>query len=332
MPRKFYAKMLIVLTVVLAQSLLFLSCTSAEDIDLTVSKPENMGNTMGNLFNVGLVTNDEDSVYYATSEGTQVILNKKTVNGEHQVLSNRIHYYLNVVGNSIYYVDPSDDAIYRMDANGVQSEKLYDVKVGFLLVVSDTIYALGGESDSHAGVLYAMNTDGSDINILSNDKIWQMFFYNNEIYYTTLSGGQTSLYKMDVDGENKVLIARDIKLGDWFYIFNEKIFYVTSGDPYSIREFDIKSKADSLVYEHEPNSFIMLNGCINATENIIYFLATGAPRTYTCLNLDTGEAKVSKLFGSSVFGFYTIGNKVLYYVDEQPYTMNFDGTDKRRFD
>ena len=314
--------------------LILTSCSNSVTLDLTNNKPENMGNTMGNLLNAGLVTNDGDSIYYITSEGTKVFLNKMGMNGEHQVLIDKMYYFVNVEGDFIYYIDPADEAIYRMGTDFVQSEKLYDVKARFLLVADDTIYALGGDSDKYAGDLYSMDINGSGFNILSDDKIWQVYFYNNEIYYTTQSNGQTSLYKIDIYGGNKEQIARDIELGDWFHIYDGKVFYVSQSlglGVAAIRGFDVKSKEDSLVYELEPDSFILINGCINAVDNMMFFLATGAPRTYTYLNLDTGEVKSSKIRGDSVIGFYTIGNKIIYYVDDQPYIMNFDGTDKKRF-
>jgi hypothetical protein len=318
------------------QSLLLLSCTGAGKIDLTYNKPAGMGNTMGNLLNFGIVANDSSSIYYTTFTDTQVILAKKSIiTGEAQVVKElgfNMNSYINVVGDFIYYIDSADDAIYKMDINGEQNEKLCDIKARFLLVVNDTVYALGGESDSFDGNLYVMNTNGSGIITLTSDDVSDMYYYNDEIYYTTYIDQKQLLYKIDLEGKNKELIAPDVDLGIWFYIYKEKIYYKAYLGEfiYGFRMIDINSGEDSLVYEHMTSDMIP-DGFINAAGNILYFRTLGAPPTYTYLNLDTGEAKTSWFYVPAKLGFYTIGNKVFYYKDYQPYTMNFDGTGRKRF-
>ena len=334
MTRYMKIKILSVLIVIIALSVFLPSCKTATEIDLTNSKPEGMGNTMGNLQNAGIVTNDENSIYYITTKDSQAILNRKSINGEQQVLlelDNRLCFFLNAVSDFIYYTDSTDGTIYKIDTKGMQNEKLCNIKASFLLVANGTVYALGGETDSNTGNLYAMNVDGSDIKVLSNDKIWKIFLYDNQIYYATV--GEFNLYKMDMNGDNKEFISQNIGIMNWFYIYNDRIYYETQGGGFAItiREFDLNSKKDTLVYEDEIKGRMIPNGCINAADNIIYFQATGAPLAYICLNLDTAEVKTSSIQGSKILGLYTIGNKIFYYVKEQPYTMNFDGSEQRRF-
>ena len=336
MLRNLKIKIFIVLIIVLTQSIFALSCANEKSIDLTNSKPQYMGNTIGNLLNFGVIANDDNSIYFTTFKGAQATLNKKNVDEEHQVIGNGLYLFLNVAGDFIYYVDDTDGAIYKMDTNGSNSEKLGDIKANFIFVVDDIIYALGGDSDRYIGNLYAMNIDGSDTRILSSDNVRQMYFYDSKLYYATLGDGQILLYKMNMDGENKELINPDqidentksVKSMKWFYIYDEDIYYLTSSGMNEIRKFDVVKKEDSLLYEVGTE---MPNGCINAMDNIIYFLAVETRQSYTWLNLDTGEWETSTHKDVNTVGMYTIGNKVFYYANEQPYTMNIDGSEKRRF-
>ena len=334
MLRNLKLKIFIVLIIILTQSIFVLSCANAESIDLANSKPQYMGNTIGNLLNLGIIANDDNSIYFMSSEGTQVILNKST-NGELQEIGNELCFFLNVVDDFIYYVNTSDDTIHRMDTNGSNSERLGDIKADFIFVIYDTLYALGGETDISSSNLYAMNIDGSDTRILSSDRVNQMYFYNNKVYYATYVDGQVLLYRMNMDGENKELIIPDqtgentqgVKSLNWFCVYDENIYYLTFGGMKEIRKFDTEKKEDSLVYEI--NNEILL-GCINIADDTIYFLTPGAPILYTWINLNTGEWKTSSHKASNNIGMYTIGNKVVYYSHEQPFTMNIDGSGKRR--
>jgi len=328
MLRKLNIKIFILLAIVIIQSIIISACTNSERIVLEESNPSNVGNTIGNLLNYGIITNDENNIYYTSSNGAQVTLNKKNIDtGEHQVIKNGLCLFLNVVGDFIYYVDDID-TIHRMDTNGIQDEKLSDIKVEFLFVFNDTIYALGGEDDKYIGNLYTMSVDGSDLNILLNKNVLQIYFCNNFLFYTTAQEGQTSLYKMDMEGNNRELILQEVKMVNWF-VYNDSIYYVSQGGIKEVRKLAIDTKEDSLVYEINKE---IPNGFFNADNNSVYFIAT-APPSYTFLNLDTGDIKTSSFQDDFAIGLYTIGNKVFYYEkeNEKLYTMNIDGSGRKQF-
>jgi len=329
-------KILIWLLILLIQVIFISSCTNTESIDLTYSKPQNAGNTIVNLLNYGAVANDDNSVYYIASKGAQVSLNKKDISsGENLVIGNLMCLFLNVVDDYIYYVDAADSTIHKTDLFGRHDEKLSDYKADFLFVLQGKIYALGNESDIKTDNLFSMNNDGSDFNVLSNDNINIMYFDNKEIYYSAFGEEQMLLYKIDMDGCNKEILSqsrndqsvRGVETGEWFYIYNGKLFYLTVAGGSTIRKFDLSTKEDSLVYNAQYN---IQNWYINASDNIVYFKSIG-PRIYNCLNLDTGEVNASSMSETTDVGMYIIGNKVFYYENEQPYIMNLDGSGRQPF-
>jgi len=219
-----------------------------------------------------------------------------------------------------------------MDTNGAQNTVLSDFKADFLFVSNDTIYSLGSKSDRYAGLLYTMSIDGSGFKSLLNDKINQIYFYDNYIYYSTFSNEQTLIYKMDMAGENENLIFQSANSIDRFYIYNGDIFFVATNGGITIHKYEIAMKEDTIIYEVNRNA--IPNGFINIMNDNLYFIAT-APRTYICLNLNTGEATTSSNYDANDVGLYTIGNKVFYYQNKDGndslYMMNIDGNDKEPF-
>jgi len=324
------AKIIAFLIIIAIQSIFISSCTSPPKIEVADSRPQNMGNTIGNLLNIGAVANDADNIYYlAASDGVNVTLDKKGIDGGvSQVICNAFCTFVNVAGGFVYYVDNADFTIHKMYADGTHNEKLSDLSASFLFVYDDVIYVLGGEADRFAGKLYAMNNDGSGLRVLADDKIMSINFSNDKLYYLTVGEGQNLLYRMDMDGGNKELISQDAGISDWFCLYKDDVFYLTPGGVVSIRKIDTVTKEDSLVYEIH---YEVPNGFINVAGDILYFKSVGT-RTYNRLDMDTGEVKTSPMNETTGVGMYTIGNKVFYYEVDTPYMMNIDGSGRQRFD
>ena len=69
-----------------------------------VQKEPTTGNNIGNILSVmGLVGYDENHIYYTLFKDNKASLTKRDFNGKTTVLSDNQCYYLNVVGNWIYY-------------------------------------------------------------------------------------------------------------------------------------------------------------------------------------------------------------------------------------
>jgi len=318
--------------VITAAAVLASACSNAGGVVLAGSKLPDMGNTPGNLYSIGAIAYDDESVYYSTSKGTEVILNKRNVNtGEQQELSysDEMCFCLNVTADFIFYVGSSSSAIHRMDKSGARDIVLGDIKARSLFVYGDAIYFIGGESNAYDGNLYSMGIDGSGLGLLTDDNVREMYFYDGRFYYLAHNDGEYLLYRIDMDGSNKELIVKDTGLWGWFCVYGGDVYYrVSEGAMEMIRKIDADTKVDSLVYETEK---MMPNSRINTAGNILYFVST-SPMTYTCLDMDTGEEKTtsnSRL--NNIIGMYTVGNKVFYYQNEKIYMMNIDGSGRKRF-
>jgi len=335
MLRNFHIVKILVLLIVTLQ-LIFITSCGIEKNELLNSKPQNIGNTMGNLMNLGFVTNNNDSIFYMAFNDPKVSLNRKNIKGDNEIISYGLCLYLNVLDEFIYYINDKDE-IYKMDINGNQKTKLSNIKAAFLCVFNDTIYALGGDSDKYDKNLYSMNIDGSDFKILSNEKIGKLYIYNDKIYYNTFIDGETYLYKMNLAGKDKELIIKSTGMEDLFYIYKDNLYYLSSGGVFSINKFNISNKEYSLVNKTDGQ---IPNGLINGNNNFIFFKST-SPRTYYLLNLDTGElnSSIDDRFNNNVTvngiqyrtGLYSVGNKVFFYENGQLNYMNIDGSNVEPF-
>lgn len=323
-------KKIIIFFTIISQLLLLSSCAllsayNNERLELTNLMSDNIGNTIGNLRNLGFMTNDNYYIYYMTFISSEIFLNRRSIiNGESQVIDNGLFLYLNAVDGFIYYVNPIDNQIYRMDINGEQNERLSDIRVNdSLFVFNNTIYFLG-IFEERPRSLYAMNIDGSNVRILSDNTIISIYFYNNKIYYTTLIDGQTLLYKMGLNGENKELVTQGEGFGNTFFVYKENIYFV--GD-FFVYKFDVSNQERSVI--HIVDGMIP-STLINRKDNILFFVSVN-PRTYHWINFDTNEVNTVSNINADT-GFHIIGNRIFYYdSNEQIYSMNIDGSDRRRF-
>ena len=332
MMRNLKPKKFVVLVILVLQLILLSACGSglsgssnSEGLELTNLMPENKGNTIGNLRNFGWITNDNDYIYYMTFIGFDGTLNRRSIaSGESESISAGIFMYLNVVDGFIYYVNSTTDNIYRMDIDGEQRERLSNTWVNFLFVLNDTIYAAGN-------YLFAMNLDGSHVRVLSENSIHSIYFYDNKIYYTTNTNRRSSLYRMDLNGENKELIFQggtymdSVRISSDFFVYRGNVYYIEHNGNW-ICKIDTSTQTWSIL--HRVGERII---SANRKGNIIFY-TSALPWTYHRIDLDTGEIISNGIKGTTAF--HAIGDRIFFYdreTNERIYSMNIDGSDVRRF-
>jgi len=293
--------------------------------------PENQGNTIGNLRNLGVITNDNYYIYYMAVIGSESFLNRRSIgSGESRAIGAGDFLYLNVVDGFIYYADGTSNKIYRMTIDGEQNERLSETRVNFLFVLDGTIYALGSDS-------FAMNLDGTNVRILSDNSIHDIYFYDNEIYYATIINGRTLLYRMELTGENRELIFQG-NMGRNFFVYKGNIYYIEALGPGggSIRKFDDSTQEFFTVHSIDRT---MPGELVNRKDNILFYMTFGMPSmplaspwTFHWIDLNTGEANSTD--SADAILLHVIGDRIFFYdreTNEQIYMMNFDGSDVERF-
>ena len=330
-------KKTIILAIVTLQLILLSSCISnssgnSEELGFTILLQEHKGNTIENLRNFGFVANDNHYIYYLTFNRQGSTLSRRSIaDSESRIIGAGRISYLNVVDGFIYHVNDANSKIYRMDINGEQHERLSDIQVSFLFVLNDTVYALSHYFLEGNRDFIAMNLDGLDVRILSDNSVRSVYFYDDKIYYRVFMDGRTSFYRMDLNGENKKLVFQRTtgSIGTNFFVRKGNVYYVEAHR--FIKRFDISTQEHVTVhYTGGPTTHI------NRKDNILFYSSrTAAPfplRAHAWINLDTGETG----FASGVDAAYhhVIGDRIFFYDGNDSskiYTMNIDGSDVRRF-
>jgi len=345
-------KKTIIFIIVISQLILLSSCIYAntglrsadnnDGLELTGLMSENKGNTMSNLRNGGYIANDNYYIFYITAIGLEATLNKRSIaDGESRIIGTGEFLYLNVVDGFIYYVD--DNKIYRMDINGENRERLSETMVRFLIVYDNTIFALGGNfewrgygrTDS-----FAMNIDGTDVRSLSDNRIGSIYFYDSKIYYTTRIDGQTLLYRMDLNGENRELLFQGNMEGHIF-VHGISEFFVHKGNIFYIElriEGGALMKLDTYIQEFLEVHYIESDIVgLNRKDNSLFYTTFDMGRslnlfTFHRIDLDTGEIYYTR--GIGTIALHVIRGRLFFYDSgrlERVYTMNIDGSDMERF-
>ncbi len=238
-----------------------------------------IGNTAGNLYNGGLFCEQGGSIYFSNSE--------------------------------------DDGALYRMDSNFTDIDKLSTDKACFINVDSNYIYysrinyAKENPSDNififlNRGI-YRIDHNGNKIIKLYKDPNGLLSLYGNRIlyqHYTNNTG--ITLYEVGIDAKNETKISDDPILPASYH--NGYLYYAGAGEDHNIHAMDIETKQDSIVYSG--NCYMPI-----ATEKGIYFISLADD--YALCFLDYSSQEPVTLVDDSC-SFYNISadcNTIYYQVD-----------------
>lgn len=173
-----------------------------------------------------------------------------------------IYYLLND------FKDDSKNGIYRMRISGDGKEKLSDM-YGYMQVWGDTIYVSDelAENEEDRNCLYAMDMDGSNVRKVIDKPVFHWFVFgdailyqddqdneslhladfegndtklNDEvsyfpifdgeyIYYVKNNDGVRSIWRVDVDGQNDVMIG-NYHASNGFVLHKDKIYFAYEDD------------------------------------------------------------------------------------------------------
>ena len=168
---------------------------------------EEYGNTYGNLRNKGIVAAKGNQIYYvAFDEGNVDGIYKAKKNGKEksEKVSSEYGYYLNIVGNYMYYISEENSQLIRAKLNGEDNQVIAEnVSLEPIVVTNNWIYYFEGTN------LYKIKTNGKNRTQLSNKAIENYQVVGNQIYYTYESNGKYVLAKMNLSGKNVVKIDEE---------------------------------------------------------------------------------------------------------------------------
>lgn len=323
-----------------------LSATGHESIkkalDEVIKKLNDMvGNTPGNIQNMGTIAKKGDWVYLSRGEG----LYKEKLDGTSRVkVCDDYALFINVVGDYIYYLNEFDNKkLYRIKTDGKGRTKLSDENLYYVNVVGDWVYSclLPDGDVLNDFVLCKMKTDGTGKTVLSDDSLGNYYSLSpisvsgEWIFYRNASDDY-KLYKIKTDGTGRTAfgsgrIGGFNPVGDWVY-------YSNISDSFKL----YKVKTDGT------GETKLLDGSvfeINVYGDFVYYLKeTGQDRYKICkVKTDgTGNQEVSPeeivLIGYDGFmpGISVAGDFIYYHdykglseYESAYYRIRTDGTDKQ---
>ena len=201
-------------------------------------------------------------------------------------------YYINSIEEYLYFVVPSEgNAICRIKKDGTEFEKIYDSDCYELTYYNGWLYF----SSNMGGTEYhvcRMRTDGSEITILANCRVWYMNICNDKIFFCNYDNGK-SIYSMNVDGSDYKLL-RSGECCD-LCVVNDKIYFSTDMELRRLHCMDHNGNNEEILL----NLYVRFTNCYD--DKLFFVNSEGM---LCCCDLD--GSNLSVLYNSTSYAFLTL--------------------------
>lgn len=203
------------------------------------------GNSGANIYHSGLMTADEENIYYLDT--SYHIYKESKTTGEKTKFNEVNGFFLNVVDGWLYYLDPfTQQIVGRIKTDGTENQHIYENAEGvisYLSVVGDEVYfiaqemrddltpelqeqiaASGNQSQMYQTRLYRMKIGKTKPVRVAEVDLLQYLVYKDRIYY--LDRFETAVYSMDLNGkDNKKIISGPV----YDFEISEDVLYYQDG-------------------------------------------------------------------------------------------------------
>lgn len=292
---------------------------------VTITAPESNtnGNTVGNIVNWGMVTNQSGWLYYSNRVDYKPY--KIRTNGTGKMkLCNDSAEYINVIGDWVYYSNGAEKGkLYRIHTNGTARTKLNDDDSDFVSIVDGWIYY---QNMSDNCSLYKIRMDGSDRTKLNDSESYNMNVVGDWIYYN--QGDLGNLYKIRTDGTECTELSKNFSAclcvsDNWIYYFDEGSINGSTSGLYKIR-------IDGTGQTRLGNDF---SKSINVADGWIYYSSyIDGNNLYKIRTDGTGRTKLNSHISYNV----NLSDGWIYYTDASfgylLYRIRTDGSGLQLFD
>lgn len=280
--------------------------------------PENMGNTDGNITNIGSVCQRGDTVYYQNYEDNFSIY--KSVKGKDGVkLNDGTSYFINVVGDYVYYVyENSDYHIYRMKTDGSENTEIISQAAYYVTVYDDKIYYVNYDDNQ---AIYRANTDGSDAEKIVDAQCYYPIIAEDSLFYVDYSN-DGKVTRAELDGSSPEVLDKVNPITAAYLNYNEgKLYYTNATNETSgskavyanyILSYDLESGTVSTVVE-EPCADV------NIHNGRIYYSSLNTNMVYSC---DLDGKNVKQIYDKNGIFLNVTDDYVYCYVkleNQEPY-------------
>lgn len=278
------------------------------------------GNSTGNIANGGLAAEQGDWVYACGWEG-ESILKMHPDGSEMTELDSGAARFINVIGDWIYYVGDAEDddsmPILRVRTDGTGREELHSgEEIANLNVIGDRIYWSG------VGGLFAMNTDGTGVELLRSQYVHELVVVDDWAYYQATGPDFSSpfeFYKAGVDGSSPIQLPGeyigDINVVDGWIYFREMF-----DGRYELCKTREDGSERTVLAEGERITNV------NVTDEWVFFTDSSEPGTQTLVRMRLDGTEKSTLSTEHAEDINVVGDWIFYESGEYLMKMQTDGT------
>jgi len=329
---------------------------SSDDI-VVAERTQNLGNTFGKLMTSGRVAQDGDIIYFSTVDPdnyTRLFRSDLNRNDRALIMEyltiNRfeaeppefppgmnlpegifdVHMPfdlirgINVIEDWIYYIG-ANRRVYKVGVDGRNNQKISDIEATRLIVYNDMIYFTCSYHKLHA-----MDTNGENIRLLHENTVRGIIFYNEHIFIRR----DGLIFRIDLDGNNMhgIFISAQLSIHRSvydFHIYNNKIYIELNNRIYIMDMYGGNITEVSNVNRVSGEASIFYR-------NYFFYirreqgLLGRERRVFHQVNLDTGNINRRNI-NHNTSTLYVINNRVFFNSLLGLYSMNFDGSNLRRF-
>jgi hypothetical protein len=284
---------------------------------LSLFNPNNVGNSSGNISNLGLASKEMGWIYYYNPLNSQTISKDKLDGSQSVRINNDISSEINVVNNWIYYSNTSDNnSIYKLKTTGTSRTKLNNDSSSYINVSNGWIY-YSNSSDNNC--IYKIRTDGSEKTKICNDSSLYISVLGDWIYYSNASDDY-KLYKIGFDGSGKLKLNDDKS----FFLNTtlDSIYYSNISDGGKIYSISLDGTENRKI--NEDRSYF-----INVTNSGIFYCNLDDSKNLYKIGLD-GSNK-TKLYEGKIEFINVVDNWVYFTAQDEEeipalYRINIDGS------
>ena len=261
-----------------------------------------LGNLQGNIANGGTAVMSGNAVYLADPLQDNRLIRVSPGKVEGTPVGDLKGSYLNVAGDTLYYVDGNTSYLMKAKLDGTGAEALLEKPISRLKLADGYLYYLDTESDN---TLCRLSPDGEEAPLLLSDaRIMQYAFFGGKIFYHDLNRNGDSYY-MDMDGGNVQEIR--IRLGQTIFAQGNTLYYSDEERNGAISYIAIDGEGMHGPYALDTG--VVLNAV--ADKGFLYYVQ--AKNGLLCRrSLTDAEAAEEVLTESPVYGLQIAGNYIYY--------------------
>lgn len=278
------------------------------------------GNTQINHMNKGILVEDTEYIYYSVKDyrDSYYIFKQSKQDNTKTELTSAEAKFLNIYNNQLYYINEDEHAIFKMNTDGSNRNRILD-RAKAMYIVNDYLYYI--EGDSFYNNLRRLDLTTNKVKDITDEDVREFTIYNGYIYY--VSGKDNQLYKVNLLGKEKQSVFTD-KVEN-ICIINDNIFVSNITDGNSIYKLSLDGKENKKIITIEKDA-IKLYSIVN---NQIVTFTKFLNNYYLCLYDFEGQ-QVKRAGGDTLTTRYyttfstslgTYGNMLLLDSGQKFYTF-----------